>query len=733
MRSISLTLCTALLLLQSYKAAAVNDLALLNLSLMDLGDVRIYTASRYLTDIDKAAANITVVTSEDIQDKGYKSLYDVLRNTPGFFFFSFGGEIKVGLHGLPQVTDGYALVIDNNLIANNLANYHAFPNLAYVKQIEIIKGPSAVLWGDSASLGIVHIITKGADDLGDDDYNLVASADYEALQQRDIENVMMSKHYDQGSVFASLTSFDSDASWGEGFNTSESGPVPHELSNDMGDFDFDRSYDLYLKGSYNDFSVNLRSAKNYYKQGEEIARNTQYRNDDLFALNYDHDFTSAITTNLRTFYTRHNDYHDFYSLFGDNQNTSDYQVITKGAEAITTLSSDANTLLVGLYGHQQQIKNTSNGADGLNLSSNIYSQSVFLENSYTGLEDFVFSVGGRYTEKRDEQGTRYYNLPKFSVSYELTDKLTAKYLYSESEFFPFLKVTDGPDYLQSAINEMIMFDLQDEREVRSKNLQFSYSTQNTQAKLNFFYIRGQNFLNATWYENRAFTDFPLGDQDNIYYTQIDDFPSEIISKGVEFDLQHQYSWGELYSSINYTRSESKERPMLFGAVPIDIDYYEFIEPNDWNTTQMLSLNSLIDDEESFFNYPELTLNLGATFKLANNYKLNVNYRGLFNVTYKHSYTPTDFFFVTAQVTPKPVGTLFYKTEYGKQVTYKKLDPMHFIDLNLQMPDYMNSGVDVSVYVKNLFNSAEYLGETLEGAYVKGTYPQQFGLTAQYKF
>lgn len=201
MRSISLVICAALLLPQSYKVAAESDLSLLQLSLTDLGSIQIYTASRYLTDIDKAAANITVVTAEDIQNKGYKSLYDVLRNTPGFFFFSFGGEIKAGLHGLPQITDGYALVIDNNLITNNLANDHAFPNLAYIKQIEIIKSPSAVLWGDSASLGIVHLITKSADDLGDEDTNLVASVDYEVLQQRDIENVMMSRSYDQGSLF----------------------------------------------------------------------------------------------------------------------------------------------------------------------------------------------------------------------------------------------------------------------------------------------------------------------------------------------------------------------------------------------------------------------------------------------------------------------------------------------------------------------------------------------------
>lgn len=499
----------------------------------------------------------------------------------------------------------------------------------------------------------------------------------------------------------------------------------------MGDFDFDRSYDLYLKGSYNDFSVNLRSAKNYYKQGEEIARNEQYRNDDLIALNYVYSLTPTITTNLRTFYTSHNDNHDYYSLFGERHKTSDYQVITKGAEAITTFSSEDNTLLVGLYGHEKKIKNVSNGGDELNLSGKLYSHSFFLENSYTGLENFVFTVGGRYSEKREVQGTRYYGLPKYSVSYQFTDKLSAKYLYSESEFFPFLKVSDGSDYLLSTINDMLMFDLQDERKVRSKNFQFSYSAQNTQANLNFFYLRGQNFRNALWYENRAFTDHPSGT--DFYYTQMDDFPSDIISKGLEFDLQRQYSWGELYSSVNYTKSESKQRPILWGLLPLDVDYYELTEPNDWNTSQLVSLNSLVDDEESFFNYPEFTLNLGATFDLAKNYKLNVNYRGLFNVTYKHSFTPTNFFFIPAQETPQPVGTLFYRTRYGKQVHYTKLDPMHFIDLNLQMPDYMNSGIDLSVYVKNLFNSTEYLGETLEGAYVKGTYPQQFGIIAQYKF
>ena len=65
------------------------------MSLDDLAGLEVITASRYKQDISEAPANITVITREMIERRGYRNLLEILEDLPGFDFATYedgGGE-----------------------------------------------------------------------------------------------------------------------------------------------------------------------------------------------------------------------------------------------------------------------------------------------------------------------------------------------------------------------------------------------------------------------------------------------------------------------------------------------------------------------------------------------------------------------------------------------------------------------------------------------------------------
>jgi len=56
-----------------------------SLSLESLSSVKIYTADRALTSVDKTSSIVTVITAKQIKKEGLRTLEDVLERIPGMF------------------------------------------------------------------------------------------------------------------------------------------------------------------------------------------------------------------------------------------------------------------------------------------------------------------------------------------------------------------------------------------------------------------------------------------------------------------------------------------------------------------------------------------------------------------------------------------------------------------------------------------------------------------------
>jgi len=146
------------------------------MSLEELMSVRIdsvYGASGFKQKVTEAPASVTIITAEDIQRYGYRTLADILRSVPGFYVnydrnYSYLGVRGFGLPG--QYNNSIALLVDGHRLNDNIydGNFLGtdFPiDVDLIDRVEVIRGPNSSLYVASAFLGVVNVITKHGQDV----------------------------------------------------------------------------------------------------------------------------------------------------------------------------------------------------------------------------------------------------------------------------------------------------------------------------------------------------------------------------------------------------------------------------------------------------------------------------------------------------------------------------------------------------------------------------------------
>ncbi len=108
--------------------------SLLSMNLEMLGQVQIYTANRELTPIEEAPSGVSVITAEQIERQGLKSLYEVLARTPGFFNATSPFMEPISNRGFAEnVNTNYLLLVDGHALnddtINGLGHSHMMQNM----------------------------------------------------------------------------------------------------------------------------------------------------------------------------------------------------------------------------------------------------------------------------------------------------------------------------------------------------------------------------------------------------------------------------------------------------------------------------------------------------------------------------------------------------------------------------------------------------------------------------
>ncbi len=137
------------------------DYDIFEMTFEDLMNVPVKAAGKTEQTIAEIPASTVVITRKDIEQFGYKSLREILNNIPGYYALSNLGIDIYGVRGFAKEQgNNFIVMINNTKITDEkiLVNYQL--PVECIDRIEVIRGPMAVMYGNNAFFGVIHIITE---------------------------------------------------------------------------------------------------------------------------------------------------------------------------------------------------------------------------------------------------------------------------------------------------------------------------------------------------------------------------------------------------------------------------------------------------------------------------------------------------------------------------------------------------------------------------------------------
>ncbi|MEJ7643929.1 MAG: TonB-dependent receptor [Chryseolinea sp.] len=159
----------------SQETAAISDEDLYALSLEELMNTPINSASKKEETLFDAPLSSYTITKSDIEKSGATSIMEALRMAPGIIVREqANGMYDIHIRGMENLdrtngtflkSNSYTLVmIDNRPVFNHSLGGTNWESLSIdlndVERIEIVRGPSSPLFGPNAVTGVINIITK---------------------------------------------------------------------------------------------------------------------------------------------------------------------------------------------------------------------------------------------------------------------------------------------------------------------------------------------------------------------------------------------------------------------------------------------------------------------------------------------------------------------------------------------------------------------------------------------
>ena len=136
------------------------------LTIEEIVDTLVLSASNREESALTAPAWVLTITREEIDDRGYEELTDLLDDLPGMdvvrpygdtYFRSYWRGYR-NLIGAP-----YLLLVDglvfNHLYLNEGEIMASFP-ISAVERVEVVYGPASVVYGPNAAMGVINVITR---------------------------------------------------------------------------------------------------------------------------------------------------------------------------------------------------------------------------------------------------------------------------------------------------------------------------------------------------------------------------------------------------------------------------------------------------------------------------------------------------------------------------------------------------------------------------------------------
>ncbi|MBK8814747.1 MAG: TonB-dependent receptor [Methylococcaceae bacterium] len=208
----------ALMVALSPTAFPENSQAIADLTdepIENLLNMEVYSASKFTQKKSDAPTAVTVITSQDIKDYGYRTLSDIVQSVRGVYVNNDRNYNYVGTRGFSipgdlntrvlVLLDGYRL---NDALYDQGPLGTEFPvDVDLIERVEYLPGAGSAIYGNNAFFGVINVITKSGKDYRGKGVEVSGKV---ASYGTDQERMSFGKKFDNGlEMLLSGTRYDS--------------------------------------------------------------------------------------------------------------------------------------------------------------------------------------------------------------------------------------------------------------------------------------------------------------------------------------------------------------------------------------------------------------------------------------------------------------------------------------------------------------------------------------------
>ena len=408
----------------------------------------VFGASKYEQKVTRAPASVNIVNSDEIKKFGYRTLADVLRSTPGLYVTDDRNYSFLGFRGFSQPGDfntGILLLIDGHRVNDAIYNLMYIANEAVIDvdmidRVEIIRGPSSSIYGDSAFFGVINVLTKRGGQI-DGAQASVEGGSFDTYKgsfafgkkfTNDLELVLSGSYFSsggQGSLFFPE------------YNN------PQNNNGRAANSDGETAYHLFGSLSYHDFTLSA-AYSDRYKQVPTAPSGTAFNSGKGHTLDergyvdlkYEHEFDRDVTVMGRLSY----DWYPYYAVYPYANSAPPPSLIlnqdlslgqwARSELQVTKKLFDRHTLIFGAE-YQENLRQYQANYDlnprtsYLNVDHSSRNYAFYTQGEFALCKQLLLNAGMRYDHFESFGGAVN---PRVGLIYNPWEKTTFKALYGQA-------------------------------------------------------------------------------------------------------------------------------------------------------------------------------------------------------------------------------------------------------------------------------------------------------------
>ena len=133
----------------------------------------VYAASKYEQPLSDAPSLVTIVTAEEIEQFGYRTLADILDSVRGFYTTDDRNYGYAGIRGFGRPGDYNTRILlmlngqrlNDNVYDSAVIGHDFVVEVGSIRRVEIVRGPGSSLYGANAFFAVVNVITMDGRDM----------------------------------------------------------------------------------------------------------------------------------------------------------------------------------------------------------------------------------------------------------------------------------------------------------------------------------------------------------------------------------------------------------------------------------------------------------------------------------------------------------------------------------------------------------------------------------------